>query len=189
MQPEPLRYLQFRDLYNREIKHNVNFDRNGITRTMIGLYNSKKYRIISTLYQHLMERTGNTTLYVKQKWEKELGVNITEDEWLHIWRTQRSATASRSWREHCWRNVIGFFFTPKMKSKHLSVAQPCWRQCGAIHVDHSHVFWLCPKIEQFWVNVLMITITIQGYDIPLSCKVLYFGKMIGDIVLREDIFA
>lgn len=42
--------------------------------------NQKKYKIIPTLYQCLLEKRGNTTLNVKLKWEQELGANISEDE-------------------------------------------------------------------------------------------------------------
>lgn len=52
---------------------------------LIGVYNGKKYRNISTLYKHLIENRGNTTLDVKVKWEKELGIILSDDEWLNIW--------------------------------------------------------------------------------------------------------
>ena len=103
------------------------------------------------MYSNLMERRGNTTLYARLKWERELGVNISEDEWLHIWRTHQSTTSSHAWRLFCWKNLIRFFITPKFQNKYLSVPQPCWRKCGATNLDHSHVFWLCPKIINFWV--------------------------------------
>jgi len=181
------RYLQLRDFYMKEVKPKVNQGKTGIIRTIIGIYYSRKYRIISTLYQQLMERKGITS-YVKQKWEKELDMNISEEDWLHIRNTQQSTTSSRIWREFCWKNVIRFFITPKIKSTFLSVTvpQPCWRQCGAVNVNHSHVFWLCPVITQFWEDVHMVIVEILGYDIPKSCSVLYFGNTRGNIVSRED---
>ena len=91
------RYLQLRDYCEREVKPNTNQEKNCVISIVIGTYN----RIISALYQQLMESKGNSNLYVKQKWEKELGVNISEQDWLHIWRTEQSTASSRSWREHC----------------------------------------------------------------------------------------
>lgn len=148
----------------------------------MGVYNSKKYWIISTLYQQLMENLGKTTCYVKLKWEQELEVKITNDEWLNIWRTQRSSTSSWMWREHCCKNVIRFFITPQITSRCLSNAQPCWRNCGAVHVNHSHVFWLCPEITEFWEKVHSTIVRILGYDVPKSCMFLYHGNIIGDDV-------
>ena len=180
------RYLQLRDYFEREVKPNTNQDKNGVISIVIGTYNSGRYRIISALYQQLMESKGNSTLYVKQKWEKELGVNISEEDWLHIWRTQQSTASSRTWREHCWKNIIRFFITPKLRSKFVSVSQPCWRECGAVNVNHAHVFWLCPDIVQFWEDVHLILANILGYEVPNSCIVLYFGNMAGNIVARTD---
>uniref|UniRef100_A0A671XN45 Reverse transcriptase domain-containing protein n=1 Tax=Sparus aurata TaxID=8175 RepID=A0A671XN45_SPAAU len=180
------RYLQIRDYFDKEIRHNVDLDNNGIIRTIIGVYNSKKYRIISTVYHNLMERRGNTTSYVKLKWEGELGVNISEDEWLQIWRTQQSTTSSRAWRLFCWKSLIRFFITPKIQNKYLLASQPCWRKCGATNVDHSHVFWLCPKIIKFWEDAHLNIVRILDYDISKSCVLLYFGNMTGNVVLKED---
>lgn len=59
-----LRYLQIReirDFSDKEMKHNVNLDKNGIIRSIIGIYKSKKYRVISTVSGHLIERGWNTT--------------------------------------------------------------------------------------------------------------------------------
>ena len=115
-----------------------------------------------------------------------MGVNISEEDWLHIWRTQQSTASSRTWREHCWKNIIRFFIIPKLRSKFVSVSQPCWRECGAVNVNHAHVFWLCPDIVQFWEDVHLILANILGYEVPNSCIVLYFGNMAGNIVARTD---
>lgn len=69
------RYLQVRHFFDK-VKHKINLDKNGFIRAIVETYNSKKFRIISTMYRHLMERKGNTTTYIKLKWERELGVNI-----------------------------------------------------------------------------------------------------------------
>lgn len=70
------RDIQLRDFFDREIKQKINLGKNGMIRAIIGAYNSKKYRNTSTLYRNLMEKLEKTTLYVKLKWEHELGVNI-----------------------------------------------------------------------------------------------------------------
>ena len=42
-------YLQLRDFYDKKIKHNVNVDKNSISKMITGAYHSKKYRNISFL--------------------------------------------------------------------------------------------------------------------------------------------
>jgi len=179
------RYLQIRTFFNKKIKHSVNQDKNSIIRTITEVYNAKKFRIISTIYGQIMEARGNTTTYVKPKWQRELGVNITDDEWSHIWNTQQSTTSSRVWRLHCWKNLIRFFRTPKIRNKHTSLPQPCWRGCGDINVNHSHVFWLCPKIAKFWEDVRLIIGRILVYGVSNSFTLLYLGFITGN-VLKDD---
>lgn len=55
-----------------------------------------------------------------------------------------------------------------------------------MNVDHSHVFWLCPKIIHFWEDAHKEIIEILGYNIPNTCVLLYLGNMSGHIVLKED---
>ena len=52
-------------------------------------------------------------------------------------------------------------------------------------MDHSHVFWLCPKITTFWDDIHLITCRILGYDVSKSCKLLYLGIILGN-VLKDD---
>lgn len=179
------RYLQIRDFFNKKIKRSVNLDKNPTIKSITETYNAKKFRIISTIYGHIMEARGNTTMYVKLKWQRELGVNISDDEWSYIWKTQQSTTSSRVWRLHCWKNLIRFFITPKIRNKHTSLPQPCWRSCGDVNTNHSHVFWLCPKIAKFWEDVHSVIGKVLGYAVPKSCTLLYLGVITGN-VLKED---
>lgn len=55
-----------------------------------------------------------------------------------------------------------------------------------MNVHHSHVFWLCPRMAQFWEGVHLVIVRILGYNIPQSCKMLYFGILTGNVVLRDD---
>uniref|UniRef100_A0A3Q3KCI8 Reverse transcriptase zinc-binding domain-containing protein n=1 Tax=Monopterus albus TaxID=43700 RepID=A0A3Q3KCI8_MONAL len=98
--------------------------------------------------------------------ETELGIVISDGDWMNIWKMQQSTTSSHVWREHCWKNVIQFFINPKITSKYMSRVQPCWRKCRDVNVNHLHVFWLCPKIAPFWDDVHTVIVKILGYSIP-----------------------
>ena len=181
------RYLQLRDFYNKNVKSKVNLNNNAIIQMLIGIYNSKKYKIISSLYKGLMESKDCNTSGIKLKWEKELTLTISDEDWTNIWKTQQSTTMSRPWREHCWKNIIRFFITPNLTSKYRFGEQQCWRQCGGLRVHHSHIFWLCPQIIPFWNNVHMEIERILGYAIPKTSLVLYLG-LIKNVVSKEDLY-
>ena len=43
---------------------------NGIIKVMISAYNGKKDRVILALYQALLKSRGNSTMYMKEKWDE-----------------------------------------------------------------------------------------------------------------------
>ena len=106
------RYLQLRDYYNREIKGRPSMEVNGVIQIFKKIYRGKKLRFISAIYTALIS-DGFSTNYIKKKWETELEVEITEAEWLQMWRTHQTTTNSRIWREFSWKNLIRFFYITK----------------------------------------------------------------------------
>lgn len=63
-------------------------------------YKSVIPRTVSTPQKRLME----STVYVKAKWERELGEEITEKMWYDIWKEHKNTTQSLKWREFIWKN-------------------------------------------------------------------------------------
>ena len=147
---EFFRYLQMRDYFEKEIKTDW---RSEVILIMTQAYIKKQDKVISALYQGLMASKNNSTLYIKKKWESGFGMQITDKDWDNICETQCTATSSRMWREFCWKNITRYFITPKIKAKMQAGQQSCWRQCGAMDVDHEHIFWNCPKINSYWHNI------------------------------------
>lgn len=107
---------------------------------------------ISKLYTAICHASKNNTLYIKDKWEKETGMKISEETWGSIWKFQRSTSNSMAWRKHCWKNIIRFFRTPH-QDKYKGANLPCWRQCGMTIANHYHIFWDCPKLKGFWKDI------------------------------------
>ena len=96
-------------------------------------------------------------------------------------------TNSLVWREFCWKNLTRFFITPKIKSRQLGVQQQCWRLCGNMEANHSHIFWNCTKIRSYWEKVNAVVKIILGYGIPNTCPVMYLGN-IKDVVMGGDLY-
>ena len=101
----------------KEIKSKEPKEQNMIIKIMVGAYEGRKCRVISALYQALGVSGGNSTIYIKEKWEKELGIEITEEDWYNVCKVQYSATCSRVWREFVWKSIVRFFITPKIKGR------------------------------------------------------------------------
>lgn len=74
------RYIQVKDYYGKEIKIDKSVGRNPLIQLVVNAYEGKKVRAISALYQALHENRGNSTNYIKDKWDRELEIEMTEEE-------------------------------------------------------------------------------------------------------------
>ena len=131
--------------------------------------------IISATYNCLLGLNTHSTSYIKEKWEKESGIQITDKEWETIWKCQWKCTSSMSWKEFNWKNLIRYFITPYQKHKCSDTVPACWRQCGQQCSDHYHVFWDCPNIRTFWTEIHQALQDIFGEDTALDFKMMYLG--------------
>lgn len=147
-------------------------------------YKNLPSKIVLKSHNGLRNLNRNETLYIKQKWESERHLELSEDDWRSKCLSQHNSTSSRQWREYGWKNVIRFFITPYIKSKQLKTPQQCWRLCGDWDANHSHVFWKCKNIRSHWESIAVTMKKVFGYDVPCEARVLYFGLL--ENVRKED---
>lgn len=138
--------------------------------------NSMVQRIVARFYQEFQVNKSKNTWYVKKKWEKETGTLIDDEEWDSIYKMQRKTTCSPNWREFGWKNVICFFITPPPKKKHQNIGISCWRLSGNSDATHYHLFWTCPKVTQFWLEVHKCLEKVLCTRIPFDFLHLYLGS-------------
>ncbi len=142
-----------------------------MTQVIIKSYKGNPNRLISALYQALTA-SKNSTNYIKEKWEAEFGLEITDK-----WKMHQTSTSSRAWREFSWKNLVRFFITPKIKNKYSNTNHTCWRECAEIDANHAHIFWKCHQLSVFWEMVYNILQKILGCYIPIDCKTLYMCNL------------
>lgn len=122
------RYLQLRNHFNK----NINNEAAELSRINIFAEAYKggiHKKLLSKIYSCIQSSKSHSTLYVKEKWEKETNIILTEEDWFNICKSQHATSSSGQWRELSWKNVIRFFITPKRK--YLQNGNPesalCWR--------------------------------------------------------------
>ncbi len=185
------RYLQVRHYFNKNIR-DIREEDTGSTIVQIFVDTYKKKvnkKIVSRIYSCLMSTKKHSTMYVKQKWEKEANITITEEEWLTMWRTQMTTTNSDSWREFTWKNIIRFFITPRIKKIQTGNQKvgECWRKCGNVMSDHFHIFWDCNIIHTYCQELNREINAIMGLNLEYNFKTMYLG--ISSLkIRRKDIY-
>ena len=112
-----------------------------------------------------------SSIYIKEKWEKELKEQITEEEWFNICKTQCTATSFRFWSAFNWKNIVRFFLTPNIRKESVCNQQPCWRLYGHMDVAHMHIFRSCQKIIGYWDKIWWGTqIVCDTFDTRYNAK-------------------
>lgn len=115
------RYLQLRNYHSQNVKRKSNReDSKALNQLFTEAYKSEINRnIISQLSKSLHNLNNYSTRYIKDKWEKEGGLTIADEEWQNICQLQWKTTKSHLWKEFCWKNVTQFFITPSQKVHYI----------------------------------------------------------------------
>lgn len=180
------RYLQLRQFYDTQVKTKLSTESNALIGMLLEAYKQLPSKIVSKLYACLQNCNSNTTLYVKLKWEEELQIELSECDWHLMCKIRHSSTSSRRWREFGWKNLMRFFITPQITSKQTGKQQQCWRQCGQINANHSHVFWFCVKLKPFWDGINILLERVLNYRVPMDPRTLYLGLIPEGLIKKED---
>uniref|UniRef100_A0A671TVT9 Reverse transcriptase domain-containing protein n=1 Tax=Sparus aurata TaxID=8175 RepID=A0A671TVT9_SPAAU len=169
------RYLQLRHFVSDKLKY-ISESSKQLLDLFKRAYSSNKDRgIISGLYKGLINKKAHSSLYIKEKWEVEGGIDLTEEEWVTIWEYQWKCSSSQSWKEFGWKSLIRYFITPYQNSHYKGNSLACWRNFGSTNANHYHVFWDCGVIKTYWKGIHNAIKVIFGSQLPLESKVFFFG--------------
>ena len=171
------RYLQVRHYFQENIARAIEGQKTGILEVFKGANNSSICKkVVSRLYHGLRQASPDNTLYIKEKWEKEGGLPISEEDWECLCRLQWGTTCSNTWREYSWKNLSRFFITPVQQRTQIP-STACWRACGANEANHFHVFWDCPVLTSYWQEIHSHLEATFKVIIPCRFDTLYIGNI------------
>lgn len=159
------RYLQIRD-YVR--KHVPNFES---IPAPIELYSFMKMapdskKLISRLVDLFAAHDHVSTQYLKEAWEKDLGVTISDERWVNSLRVIHSCSINSRLQLIQFKVTHRLHYScTKLHSFYPSVSPLC-PKCKTSEGTLGHLFWACPKLYTFWSDIFNCLSEIHGYDIP-----------------------
>jgi len=142
--------------------------------------------VISDFYDSFLEKKQHDSKYIKEKWEAEGNISISNEVWSEICQFQWKCSNSHVWREFGWKCLVRFFVTPKQKAHFSNGEATCWRQCGSQEANHWHIFWECPVIKNFWIEFHRTINTIFGANLPLEFTTLFLGHANFQTIRSEE---
>lgn len=184
------RYLQIRHyITNHKDKERIGKTPNSIEQYFIEILEKRlpSRKHVSHLYKRLSSDLCENTYNIKGKWELESNTIIEDELWDKLCNSSHKGISSQQWKEFDWKFKIRFFRTPLAVSNFVkdSSAALCWRQCGKIG-DHTHIFWDCPVIFEYWKDIKNEIEKIMKREIPSSMLLYLLGVIPVDLFTADQ---
>ncbi len=173
------RYLQIRHyITNHKEKERIGKIPNGIEQYFISI-SEKRLPVgkhVSHLYKRLLTDMVGNTYNIKEKWEIEANTIIEDELWDKLCHRCHKGINSQQWKEFDWKIKMRYFHTPRVISNFVKdpSAALCWRQCGKTG-DHTHIFWDCSVILEYWENIKKEIEKIVKREVPSNVSFFLLG--------------
>jgi len=103
-----------------------------------------------------------------------MNIIIMDEEWEQMFQEGHKISSSPMLREFEWKIKVRFFRTPFLTSKFSGTSDKCWRGCGLVG-DHTHIFWDCPKLLNYWKDIQDEIDKCLSIKIPLDPSLIILG--------------
>ena len=166
------RFLQVRDFILRRTTLLTNIDTSPIERALSMDFTSG---FISIFYGLLRANSTMNTLDTKRKWERDLGVEIADEDWCEIFENAKKlSVCNRAWSVQL-RTIHRLQISPSLRHKMNPSLSPLCLKCKIEEGDYFHCIWSCHKIERYWLSVVRQLNEIFNMEFELDPLYLILG--------------
>ena len=149
-QREFFRFLQIRDFILRRTTMSTNPNTSPIERILT--LDLKGF--ISIMYDLLRSYTTVDTQDAKRKWESDLEVEITDEDWCEIFENAKKiSVCNRAWSIQL-RTILRLQISPSLRHKMNPTLSPLCLKCKMEEGNYIHCIWSCHKIKRYWCDVV-----------------------------------
>lgn len=146
------RYLQIRD-YVR--KHLTNFETLCRDESMeeINRFDPIKRGAVSHFYQVINNKDEVYTLGLKQKWAKELNMEIKDETWDECLKNIHKCSVNVRHILIQFKTLHRLNYSNKKMHSFFSDVSPLCNRCKSSIGNLTHSFWSCSKLSMYWKNI------------------------------------
>lgn len=166
------RYLQIRNFIKKDTTLLSDQSSSCIERNVFSLQIGHS---IGFFYRILKEYAMKGTLHLKVKWESELGVEITDDEWDEAWENVRSLSICNKVKAIQLKILHRAHISPSQRHKFNSNLSPHCPKCKTEIGTLTHCLWSCRKIKHFWRMVERDVSTMLGTPLDFDPLCMLLG--------------
>lgn len=146
------RYFQIRHYVQHQFCEFPNHPPESELDKILSLSTSRR-GLTSTLYNLVHSSCPDPTISLKQTWEQDLGLTISDADWGVILNlTHDTSICARHGLLQC-KILHRVHFTNARLAKIYPGRSDACSRCGNSPADHVHMFWSCPKLSAFWSSI------------------------------------
>lgn len=130
----------------------------------------------SRLYAHLVYVSLPPLDGLWSRWQRDIPA-LDNDDWDDVWDFPFRSLVSIRDRVVQFKIVHRAYFTPhRLHLMNPQHSPECWR-CGSSPGDFAHIFWHCPKIQQYWREVLDLTNKVASTNLSPLMEICILGLL------------
>lgn len=148
---DPFRYFQVRDYIIKDTSLLADMS---VTQREKQVLLSQGNTSIRSFYTSLRDCSNLGARTLRVVWERELGVEITEEMWDDIWDNARKITVCNRTRAMQFKILHRAHVAPNRLSKYRKDVSPFCLKCKTGIGDLTHCYWSCVKIQKYWNDIL-----------------------------------
>lgn len=124
------------------------------------------HQTLSKTYALLIAPSEDFRLPFFRGWERDLGRTFTEEQCTNMIHNIFESSICIKMQETNFKILSRWYRTPAFLNRcYPEVSDNCWR-CGGKEGMLMHIFWSCPRIENFWKEVRRIAKKFSDQEIP-----------------------
>ncbi|XP_066444370.1 inactive serine/threonine-protein kinase TEX14 [Eleutherodactylus coqui] len=122
----------------------------------------------------------------KRAWEKELGRELTTEDWAKAICLTHKMTISSSHQELNYKLLTRWYRTPVRLAKYYpGVSDLCWR-CQREVGTLSHIWWSCPQVRKLWREIEFLHNALNRDSLVLSPEMALLSILPGSIRANKN---
>lgn len=131
--------------------------------------------LISQVYEFIMSLNNHSTAKTKSAWERELGVDFTDDWWNEVIDSMRTTTSCARLALILFKVLHRVHFSKSRLAELYPDANDVCDRCHLSPCNLSHMFVQCPKLQKYWAFIFKTLSEILGADLRPCPLVAIFG--------------
>ena len=177
-------YLQLKSILHSYIDKNISLGNN--ESMDIKLKDAASGRgTVSKLYKLLNYTFDECNVSIKERWEKDLNVTLTPEQWKLILRRSNYLSKCVRYKVIQMKVLFRSYITPyQLKKMNSSVSDMCWHGCGRIGTL-IHQLWECSEVKMFWLRVKECLFSLFDIRLHLCPSACLLGSKIDEVCSKE----